>query len=191
MTRTIVADKWNTLVLPFDLTAEQVKATFGEGADVEEFSNTEGSVLNFTKTDAIKANTPVLIKAAAAESLTFEGVNIVNPNPKAEGTNWDFVGTYRSNTAVPSESYMLQNNGLYKSDGTAATYYVNAFRGYFEPKSTASAKPMLNIDGTATSIDNVVSGVDSEGNVYNLAGQKVGKSYKGLLIKNGKKYVNK
>lgn len=53
------------------------------------------------------------------------------------------------------------------------------------------AKPMLNIGGTATSINKVISGIDKEGNLYNLAGQRVSKNTKGLLIKNGKKFINK
>ena len=191
MKRTIVKDYWNTFVVPFDLSAEQVKAAFGDKVQVMAYANTEGNTLNFTKTDVIKANTPVLVKADAKTELTFEGVNITAGTPTAEGTNWNFVGTFNSSTAVPAEAYMLQNNGLYKSNGTASTYYVNAFRGFFQPNTTAAAKPMLNIDGTTTGIDKVVSGIDNDGNVYNLAGQKVGKSYKGLLIKNGKKYMNK
>lgn len=50
---------------------------------------------------------------------------------------------------------------------------------------------MLNIGGTATSINKVISGIDKEGNLYNLAGQRVSKNTKGLLIKNGKKFINK
>ena len=191
MKRTIVKDYWNTFVVPFDLSAEQVKAAFGDDVQVMAYANTEGNTLNFTKTDVIKANKPVLVKADANTELTFEGVNITDGTPTAEGTNWNFVGTFNSSTTIPANAYMLQNNYLYKSNGTANTYYVNAFRGFFEPKTTAAAKPILNIDGTTTGIDKVVSDVDNDGNVYNLAGQKVGKSYKGVLIKNGKKYVVK
>ena len=191
MKRTIVKDYWNTFVVPFDLSAEQVKAAFGDDVQVMAYANTEGNTLNFTKTDVIKANKPVLVKADANTELTFEGVNITDGTPTAEGTNWNFVGTFNSSTTIPANAYMLQNNYLYKSNGTANTYYVNAFRGFFEPKTTAAAKPILNIDGTTTGIDKVVSDVDNDGNVYNLAGQKVGKSYKGVLIKNGKKYMNK
>ncbi len=45
---------------------------------------------------------------------------------------------------------------------------------------------------TTTGINNITTDVDSaDAPVYNLAGQRVGKNAKGVLIKNGKKYVVK
>jgi len=46
--------------------------------------------------------------------------------------------------------------------------------------------------GEVTGIQNVKTGVNTaDGAIYNLAGQKVSKSFKGLIIKNGKKYFVK
>ncbi len=44
-----------------------------------------------------------------------------------------------------------------------------------------------NNEGTA--ID-AMKAVKADGAIYNLAGQKVDNSYKGIVIKNGKKYIN-
>ena len=41
-----------------------------------------------------------------------------------------------------------------------------------------------------TAIQNVKS-VKADGIIYNIAGQKVDASYKGIVIKNGKKYMQK
>lgn len=45
----------------------------------------------------------------------------------------------------------------------------------------------------ATAVESVSESVETVtlGEVYNVAGQKVGKAYKGLVIRNGKKYINK
>ena len=178
-------------MLPFDLTADQVKAAFGSDAKVYSFANTEGDQVNFTEANAISANVPVLITTdKTATEFTFTNVDVKRATPTATGTNWNFVGTYNAKTAVPANSYEMYNNALYKSDGTNS-YFVNGFRAYLEPNTTAAAKPMLNIGGTATSINKVISGIDKEGNLYNLAGQRVSKNTKGLLIKNGKKFINK
>jgi hypothetical protein len=40
-------------------------------------------------------------------------------------------------------------------------------------------------------IAGVKAAVKADGAIYNLAGQKVGKDYKGLVIMNGKKFVQK
>ena len=48
------------------------------------------------------------------------------------------------------------------------------------------------IAGTSTGISSaIVDAVSCNGATYNLAGQQVSKSYKGLVIKNGKKFINK
>ena len=189
--RSFVNGYHNTLVLPFDLTADQVKAAFGSDAKVYSFANTEGDQVNFTEATTISANVPVLITTkTTATEFTFTNVDVKRATPTATGTNWNFVGTYNAKTAVPANSYEMYNNALYKSDGTNS-YFVNGFRAYLEPNTTAAAKPMLNIGGTATSINKVISGIDKEGNLYNLAGQRVSKNTKGLLIKNGKKFINK
>jgi len=43
----------------------------------------------------------------------------------------------------------------------------------------------------ATNINTIKANTDVNAPVYNLAGQQVEKSYKGLVIKNGKKVINK
>ena len=47
-------------------------------------------------------------------------------------------------------------------------------------------------DNLATAIETAeVADTDADGAIYNVAGQQVGKDYKGIVIKNGKKYLNK
>ena len=49
-----------------------------------------------------------------------------------------------------------------------------------------------NLEDETTAIDAIVNkAAEAEGESYNLAGQKVSKSYKGFVIKDGKKYIQK
>ena len=60
--------------------------------------------------------------------------------------------------------------------------------------SLALAKEQLEFvfaEGETTGIDNVVAGSDGNATRYNLAGQKVGNDYKGIVVKGGKKYLAK
>jgi hypothetical protein len=50
---------------------------------------------------------------------------------------------------------------------------------------------ILTVNGTSTNINTIKTNTDVNAPVYNLAGQQVEKSYKGLVIKNGKKVINK
>jgi len=86
---------------------------------------------------------------------------------------------------------MFQNDKLYKSDGNSSIYYINGLRAYLAPTTVSGAKPMLYINGTPTAIDQVIGNTDKDGNVYNIAGQRVTNAYKGIVIKNGKKNINK
>lgn len=60
--------------------------------------------------------------------------------------------------------------------GEAGTVYVFDFEGTYSPP---------------TSIDRIENNAKGDGQTYNLQGQKVGKNYRGIVIRNGKKTVNK
>lgn len=192
--RSFVENKWNTLVLPFAVSAEDVKAKFGNDAKVVEYSNAEDVNINFTtSTNGIKANVPVLIMPAAVNAentYTFNGVSIVVADPKADGTNYSFVGSYNPYTLV-NDDYMLYADKWWKTE-TGDKYKIKAFRAYIKAKTPAAAKQLnLVIDGQTTGLKlNTVNG-NIEGETYNIAGQRVANSYKGLIIKNGKKIIKK
>lgn len=194
--RKFVANKWNTLVLPFAVSDADVKTTFGADAKIVEYSNAEDVNINFTtSTNGIKANVPVLIMPAAVNpenTYTFNGVSIVvaDPNPKADGTNYSFVGSYKPYNLV-NDDYMLYADKWWKTE-TGDTYKIKAFRAYIKANTSAAAKQLnLVIDGQTTGLKlNTVNG-NIEGETYNIAGQRVANSYKGLVIKNGKKIIKK
>lgn len=192
--RTFVANKWNTLVLPFAVSDADVKTTFGAEAKIVEYSNADDANINFTtSTKGIEANVPVLIMPAAVnaeKTYTFNGVSIVEAAPKADGTNYSFVGSYKTYDLV-NDDYMLYADKWWKTEA-GDTYKIKAFRAYIKANTPGAAKQLnLVIDGQTTGLKlNTVNG-NIEGETYNIAGQRVANSYKGLVIKNGKKIIKK
>ena len=192
--RKFVANKWNTLVLPFAVSDADVKTTFGAEAKIVEYRNADDANINFTtSTKGIEANVPVLIMPAAVNAentYTFNGVSIVVADPKADGTNYSFVGSYKPYDLV-NDDYMLYADKWWKTE-TGDTYKIKAFRAYIKANTPAAAKQLnLVIDGQTTGLKlNTVNG-NIEGETYNIAGQRVANSYKGLIIKNGKKIIKK
>lgn len=193
LNRTLKAGKWNTLVLPFAVSADKVKAQFGDGVEVAKYSNTDGEEINFSSTEDIKANVPVLIKpttVGAENTYTFDGVTLVAGEPKTTGVSYDFVGSYKPYN-LATDNYMLYNNQWWKNE-EGDKYKVNAFSAYVQATTPEAAKQLtLVIDGQTTGLKlNTVTG-NIEGETYNMAGQRVANSYKGLVIKNGKKIIKK
>lgn len=192
--RKFVANKWNTLVLPFAVSDADVKTTFGAEAKIVKYSNADDANINFTtSTKGIEANVPVLIMPAAVNAentYTFNGVSIVKAAPKADGTNYSFVGSYKPYDLV-NDDYMLYADKWWKTE-TGDSYKIKAFRAYIKANTLVAAKQLnLVIDGQTTGLKlNTVNG-NIEGETYNIAGQRVANSYKGLVIKNGKKIIKK
>ena len=155
--RTINANEWSTIVLPFAMTEEQVKETFGPDVMLADFSGTDseydvddncvGVTLNFNAVTAIEANHPYIIKVSTAVTeFTVDGVT-VDPDEEASvdrdelrlgsGKPKDpyrylynsFVGTYVAQTVLPSMTLFLYNNKFYYSTGKTK---MKAFRAYFD-----------------------------------------------------------
>lgn len=95
---------------------------------------------------------------------------------------WCYYGTL---TATPT--HIIFNNS-----GTPQTKDMTfTDKGWYESTSLA-ANPALE-DPTVLAIEDVKTYAPSvlDGGIYNLAGQRVDDSYKGIVIKNGRKYMNK
>ena len=68
------------------------------------------------------------------------------------------------------------------------TFYLTA------PKAASARLNVVWLDGSeedATAIQTVKKANAENGAIYNLAGQKVNAAYKGVVIKDGKKYIQK
>ena len=68
---------------------------------------------------------------------------------------------------------------------------ASSYFGCFASAQTDAILPLLFVESNSTDI-NAVKAANAENGVrYNLAGQKVDKSYKGVVIMNGKKMIQK
>lgn len=217
--RTIKAGEWNSICFPFAMSVEKLKAAFGEGYDLEEFTGYDverdadkrvtGLRLNFTKNDkAAKINTPYLIKTKLNHDITeFELNARLNPgNTKKaimvedEDTGEEvevasMTGIYKAGTLIPAKSLFLSGNKFYYSVGKTP---MQGFRAYFTLSDvlaeTAEAKAcvILSIDGESipTSIHALDADDDDDG-WYTVSGMKLNKkpTAAGVYIHQGKKVV--
>ena len=68
---------------------------------------------------------------------------------------------------------------------------IPAKKGYIVLKGASAAKYSICFDDEATGIHTIEAASAANDAMYNLAGQRVDKAYKGIVIVNGKKYLNK
>lgn len=201
LNRTLVADKWNTLCVPFAISEEEIKANFGEGTLVEKLEAVNGNTVNFADATSIEAGVPYLIKpTVAGTTYTFNGKDVIADAPKTEGNaDVTFQGIYS-----PTD---ITNGGTVKAAGVTEdgkVLFVNAdsqtkaFRCFFTLNDNATISPAMlkiSIKGVETAINSIVMGNNNAADnaIYNLQGQRVnGNSLtKGIYIKNGKKFAVK
>lgn len=207
--RTMVANEWNTICLPFDVSKEQAQTAFGEGVKIAQLDdkNSTGNILNFVDMSnyGMEAAVPYLIKptvAATTEEYSFKGVEIkeaaVTPTKVKTNGNLYFNGIYNKMDVTTDASsgyyaaFLGANNTIFKAKTGGM---MKGFRAYFAiPNSAATSALRVVIDGTATSIKNIDSEVvESNAPVYNLQGQRVDGNNltPGIYVKAGKKFVVK
>ena len=193
--RNITADKWSTIVLPFDIASTDINTVFGADAKVAELTGGTTTDLTFstTLTDSkMKANQPYAIKVASDFTNTaIENVDIVEGMPTQTVGDWQFIGTYTSGN-IPEGSYFFSNNKLYKAGDDTNT--IAPFRAYFTYTGAGEARDLNFIidEEDVTAINSAKSQVlTANGQYYDLQGRKVANPTRGLYIVNGKKVVIK
>ncbi|MBQ9666551.1 MAG: hypothetical protein IJV33_08765 [Bacteroidaceae bacterium] len=150
--RTINANEWSTIVLPFDMTEEQVKSVFGNDvklaefvdyeADYDEDDNVTGLAVNFKNVDLSEgfyANYPYLIKVTS-DITEFDVTAEIDPDEESAVTEYDndkkgkqrevygsFIGTYHAGDYIPANDLFLSGNKFYYSVGKTK---IKAFRAY-------------------------------------------------------------
>lgn len=208
LNRKLVKDAWNTICLPFDVSAAQAKSAFGADVRIAALNaESKGNTLLFDNKTAegIKAAVPYLImpsEVKADDKYEFYNVSI-KPENTAQASavsthdGFAFKGIYNKvditqdiNNSKSYAAFLGANNTLFKAKSGSTT---KGFRAYFAiPNSTATSALRVVVDGNATSIKNINCGVvENDDAVYNLQGQRVDARslMPGLYIKAGKKFV--
>lgn len=139
--RTFTTGKWNSLILPVDMNADQVKAAFGAEAKVARFDRLKDKWIYFDmQTDNnlhIKKNVPYIIKPTKEPTAVNRNYNVGGEKTKhinglvytvtgigytdqTEPLQHDdtekadgmiHYGSYKNPTVVPADSYILHNSG--------------------------------------------------------------------------------
>lgn len=139
----------------------------------------------------VPAGVPVLLKGDANKEYALDKVD-----------GWSPVSTdLKASDGTSASKDETTLYALSTVDGVTAFYPVKeasaipAKRCYLEVKGTSAKAAFFSLGtnfGETTGISSVENKVEkADAPVYNLAGQLVGKDYKGLVIKNGKKFVIK
>lgn len=215
--RTIQANEWSTLVLPFDMTEAQLKEALGSDVKLAEFVDYEaeytgddvtGLTVNFKATnlsDGFYANYPYLVKTSK-DITEFFVTATIDPDEEdavAEFTNGKtgpkkevygkLIGTYHAGDAIPADGLFLSGNEFWYSTGATI---IKAFRAYFMLNEVlsrvAEAKVRFIVGEDATAIEGITPYME-DGVWYTLDGRQLnGKpTEKGVYIVNNKKVIIK
>ena len=185
---------WNTLVLPFDVDAETFADKFGEDAVLYELNANNDGELQFKKTtsDGLVAGTPYLLSlSAVVGELTFTdvtvqpGTSLYMHNVNKSGA--EFKGNYVNGFDMEGK-YGVTPAGQVKKGAAGST--MKAYRAYITMPAGQTAR--IAIFDETTGISRVLSAKELEGtDIFNMKGQRVSESAKGVVIINGKKVVIK
>ena len=164
--------RWNSIILPVDMTAAQVKEAFGEGVQMAKFDRLEDNWIKFSTVDVagedvvLHKNTPYIIyptkEPLGNYSYTIGGeTNTLNgPVYVANGINYDdqtselehtvnrigmtYTGSYSSPTTVSDDSYMFSKGDLIH---TIKSHDVKAYRCWLKEDMHAGKMLMFSLDG--------------------------------------------
>lgn len=150
----------------------------------------------FTEGKIIPAGTGVLLNGNPG-TYTF---NVSSETGTPVADNWLKGSDEKATTKGGERYYMLSLDanstagsvGFYWGAPNGGAFTNGAHKAYLCVKpGVAGAKTCYRFDGQTTAIDGTRADkpTAADGAVYNLAGQRVDRSYKGVVIKNGKKYI--
>ncbi|OZT04750.1 hypothetical protein CHL74_04045 [Prevotella sp. 885] len=198
--RTLVADKWNTFCIPFNLSVADGKLCDVE-AEVREYDRIEGDVLMFKESKEIVAGRPYLIRPKGKDinlERFFNSVRLTGPELEKSGDeSFYMIGTYSNRTFSEEESsqYLFLNaNAEFKHPKPGTT--MKGMRAYFYCSPDVQASQMkVGFTDNSTDIKDIEQN-NMQANsqrIYTINGSYVGtdKSLlpKGIYIINGKKYI--
>ena len=118
--RTFTTGKWNSLILPVDMTADQVKAAFGADAKIARFNRLEDKWIYFlpVEPDAdgnmLKANIPYIINPTKQPTAVNRTYNVGGENTKhINGLVYTVTGiAYEDQTATRQHEDKENTNGM-------------------------------------------------------------------------------
>ncbi len=201
--RTFTVNSWNSFCVPFDISADQLKAQFGDNVRVAELTGLTATTIDFTSRYEVKAGTPYLVyvsKETPTEGYyTFTGVTSFASQPNDVTVSDDsnesltFKGNFYKTTATKG-AYVLSKNQVYH---LTSDMPIKGFRGMIIQGNTDSGAKVFNawsLDGATTAIGTINASTETRFDVYNVSGQMLRHAATslddlphGVYIVNGKK----
>lgn len=185
--RTLSSSYWNTFAVPFSFTP-----TGDLAGAYRQYTSAADNTMVFSDADEVMASKPYLVKPTAnienpvfenvtLSALPAEGVGVV-------GSDFVFAATYS-----PKELKTDKTERFLRTDGTLgysnnSSAKIKGMRAYFVVPAGSEARVI--IDGEATALSAITAPQRLSGVAYNLQGQRVPANHKGIVIVNGKKFVN-
>lgn len=204
-TKSATNDKkgWNSIILPVDMTAAQVKEAFGDGVQMAEFDRLENNWIKFSTVNVavdgvvLHKNTPYIIyptkEPLGNYSYTIDGVTKILDGHVyvANGINYDdqtsnlthtvngggmtYTGSYSNPTTVSADSYMFSKGDLIH---TNKSHDVKAYRCWLKDDMHTGKMLMFSINGNGidgTTGIHVIEENQQNTNtgIYNLGGVRM------------------
>lgn len=200
--RKLNKNEWNSLCLPFPLSAAQIAELWGDGTKVAKLTGDSETKLSFSICDNIEAGKPCLLNPERVnQEHTYEIKDI-------EVSTWNnsdlqhIVGSTRmkgffSPRTIMKGSYVIgEANKVYH---LVSDMEAKGFRCYFEDVSDENRQLTWGIDDNTTGIDGtfVAPQAPKVGNIYTVNGQLVRRNSTaaglapGVYIMNGIKLIVK
>ncbi|WP_418787884.1 hypothetical protein [Leyella stercorea] len=194
---------WNSIILPVDMTAAQVKEAFGENTQLAELRALEDNWIEFSTVNVaadgvvLHKNTPYIIyptkEPLGNYSYTIDGVtNILDGHVYvANGINYDdqtsnlthtvngggmtYTGSYSNSNKVSKDSYMFSKGDLVH---TSKDHTVKAYRCWLKEDAHSGKMLMFSLDGNGidgTTDIHVIEENKQNTNtgIYNLGGVRM------------------
>lgn len=204
--RTFTTDKWNSLILPVDMTADQVKAAFGTDAKIARFNRLEDKWIYFdmqTENDLhIVKNVPYIIKPTkeptavnrtynvgdektkhidglvyTVTGIAYEGLPSLQQDDKDFTTGMTHYGSYKNPTAVQANSYILRLGDMVH---TAVDHNkIKSYRTWLRETTPSGETLQMRVeqnDGTSTGIKMIEETAKNANAVYNVSGMRMNSS---------------
>ena len=204
-TKSATNDKkgWNSIILPVDMTAAQVKEAFGEGVQMAEFDRLDNNWIKFSTVNVaadgvvLHKNRPYIIyptkEPLGNYSYTIDGeTNTLNgPVYVANGINYDdqpselehtvngigmtYTGSYSSPTTVSDDSYMFSKGNLVH---TNKDHTVKAYRCWLKEDTPSGRMLMFSLKGNGMGGTTGIQVIEenkqnTNTGIYNLGGVRM------------------
>lgn len=197
---------WNSIILPVDMTAAQVKQAFGDGVQMAKFDRLENNWIKFSTVDVagedvvLKKNTPYIIYPTKEpfgnytyniddETNTLngpvyvaDGIDYVDQTSELEhtvnGIGMTYTGSYSNSNKVSKDSYMFSKGNLVH---TNKEHTVKAYRCWLKEDVSSGKMLMFSLDGNGLDGTTGIQVVEenkqnTNTGIYNLGGVRMNTS---------------